>query len=66
MDIPTPPPALKVISPYMKLAKDYDKREPVVAYYCECLVGLSHIFAFFDNIICIFIIKAGLVLGILP
>ena len=35
MDIPAPPPALKVISPYLKLAKEYDKRDAVVAYYCE-------------------------------
>ncbi|XP_065057940.1 vacuolar protein sorting-associated protein VTA1 homolog [Rhopilema esculentum] len=35
MELPPLPPALKIISPYMKLAKEYDKREPVVAYYCR-------------------------------
>lgn len=35
MDVPVPPAALKIISPYMKLAKEYDKRDEVVAYYCR-------------------------------
>lgn len=27
--------SLKAISPYLKTAQEYDKRDPVVAYYCK-------------------------------
>ena len=30
------PASLKAISPYMKTAQEYDKRDPVVAYFCKC------------------------------
>ena len=29
------PTSLKQINSYIKLAKDYDKRDPVVAYFCK-------------------------------
>ena len=29
------PVSLKAISPYLKTAQEYDKRDPVVAYYCK-------------------------------
>ena len=29
------PATLKAISPYLKTALEYDKRDPVVAYYCK-------------------------------
>lgn len=29
------PPSLKAISPFLKTAQEYDKRDPVVAYYCK-------------------------------
>lgn len=29
------PASLKAISPYLKTALEYDKRDPVVAYYCK-------------------------------
>ena len=45
IDLPSakmdPPPALKPISAYLKLAKEYDKRDPVVAYFCEYLTTLD-------------------------
>ena len=43
MDVPVPPAALKIISPYMKLAKEYDKRDEVVAYYCEIFLCFSQL-----------------------
>jgi len=35
------PPSLKVIQPYLKVAKEYEKRDPIVAYYCEYTVQAS-------------------------
>ena len=29
------PSSLKAINSYIKLAKDYDKKDPVVAYFCK-------------------------------
>lgn len=29
------PANLKAISPYLKTAQEYDKRDPVVAYFCK-------------------------------
>lgn len=29
------PLTLKAISPYLKTALEYDKRDPIVAYYCK-------------------------------
>lgn len=29
------PVTLKAISPYLKTAVEYDKRDPIVAYYCK-------------------------------
>lgn len=35
MSLPALPPTLKPISPYIKLANEYDKRDGVVSYYCK-------------------------------
>jgi hypothetical protein len=35
--IPGLPASLKSIQPYLKVAKEYEKRDPIVAYYCEYL-----------------------------
>ena len=35
MSLPALPPTLKPISPYLKLANEYDKRDGVVSYYCK-------------------------------
>ena len=33
--VPDPPPQLKAIQPYMKLALDVEKKQPAVAYWCR-------------------------------
>ncbi len=35
MDASKLPPVLKPISAYLKVANEYDKRDPVVSYFCE-------------------------------
>ncbi len=35
MDVSKVPPSLKAISAYLKVANEYDKRDAVVAYFCE-------------------------------
>ncbi len=36
--IPSLPPQFKPIQHYLKTATEHDKRDPVVAYYCEFLL----------------------------
>lgn len=36
------PASLKAISSYLKTALEYDKRDPVVAYYCKYALKCSH------------------------
>ena len=39
------PASLKAISSYLKTALEYDKRDPVVAYYCKYALKYSHAIA---------------------
>lgn len=34
-NLPPLPPSLKAIQHYLKTASEHDKRDPIVAYYCE-------------------------------
>lgn len=39
--LPEVPMAFKPIQHYLKTAAEYEKRDPVVSYYCEYLVSTS-------------------------